>query len=152
MLRQENGFLRSGAWNALTACRLGGRRMLKVLIVDDNASFRGSFRDLLSQQLPQVVILEAADGKEALEQMRRTAPDLAFIDIELPGENGLDLTRQLRGRHVDMPIAIITNYDLPEYRLAARDCGADSFFSNTFSSAEDIFAWIEFASRGVSVP
>ncbi len=126
--------------------------MLKVLIVDDNASFRGSFRDLLSQQLPEVVVLEAADGTEALEQMRRTAPDLAFIDIELPGENGLDLTRKLRGRHVEMPIAIITNYDLPEYRLAARDCGADSFFSKTSSSAEDILAWIDSASLGLPIP
>jgi DNA-binding NarL/FixJ family response regulator len=126
--------------------------MLKVLIVDDNASFRGSLRDLLSQQLPQVVVLEAADGKEALEQMRRTAPDLAFIDIELGAESGLDLTRKIRGQHLEMPIAIITNYDLPEYRLAARDCGASSFFSKTSSSAEDIFAWIDSTSPGVSVP
>ncbi len=123
--------------------------MLKVLIVDDSASFRGSLRDLLSQQLPQALILEAADGKEALELVRRTPPDLAFIDIELGAESGLDLTRKIRVQHLDMPIAIITNYDLPEYRLAARDCGANSFFSKTSSCVEDILAWVAAASPGL---
>ena len=126
--------------------------MLKVLIVDDSASFRGSLRDLFSQQLPQVLVLEAADEREALEQVRRKAPDLAFIDIELGTESGLDLTRTIRQQHLDMPIAMITNYDLPEYRLAARDCGADSFFSKTSSSAEDILAWVASASPGVLIP
>ena len=126
--------------------------MLKVLIVDDSASFRGSLRDLLSQQLPRVLVVEAADGREALEQVRRTVPDLAFIDIELGVESGLDLTRKIRGQHLDMPIAIITNYDLPEYRLAARDYGANSFFSKTSNSAEDILAWVASASPGIVIP
>ena len=126
--------------------------MLKVLIVDDSASFRGSLRDLLCQQLPRVLVLEAADGREALEQVRQTAPDLAFIDIQLGTESGLDLTRKIRSRHLDMRIAIITNYDLPEYRLAARDCGADSFFSKTSNSAEDILAWVASASPGIPTP
>ena len=126
--------------------------MLKVLIVDDSASFRGSLRDLFSQQLPQVLVLEAADEREALEQIRRTAPNLAFIDIELGTESGLDLTRKIRVQHLDMPIAIITNYDLPEYRLAARDYGANSFFSKTSNSAEDILAWVASASPGIVIP
>jgi DNA-binding NarL/FixJ family response regulator len=126
--------------------------MLKVLIVDDSAAFRASLRDLLCQQLSQVLVVEAADGGEALEQVRRTAPDLAFIDIELGGESGLDLTRRIRGRHLEMPIAIITNYDLPEYRLAARDCGANSFFSKTSSIAEDILTWVASASPGIPIP
>ena len=126
--------------------------MLKVLIVDDSASFRGSLRDLLCQQLPRVLVLEAADGREAQELVRRTKPDLALIDIELGVGSGLDLTRKIRVRHRDMPIAIITNYDLPEYRLAARDCGANSFFSKTSSSVEDILAWVASASPGIPIP
>jgi DNA-binding NarL/FixJ family response regulator len=126
--------------------------MPKVLIVDDSASFRGSLRDLICQQLRGVLVLEAADGREALELVRRTAPDLAFIDIELGTENGLDLTRTIRRQHLDMPIAIITNYDLPEYRQAARESGANSFFSKTSSSADDILAWVATASPGILVP
>ena len=126
--------------------------MLKVLIVDDSASFRASLRDLLCQQLPEVLVVEAADAREALEQLRRTAPDLAFIDIALGAESGLDLARKIRVGHPDMPIAIITNYDLPEYRLAAQDCGADSFFSKTSGSVEDILAWVASASSGIPIP
>ncbi len=126
--------------------------MLKVLIVDDSASFRGSLRDLLCQQLPEVLVLEAVDGREALEEVCRTALDLAFIDIELGAESGLDLTRRIRVRHLDMSIAIITNYDLPEYRLAAQDCGANAFFSKTSSSVEDILAWVAAASPGIPTP
>jgi DNA-binding NarL/FixJ family response regulator len=126
--------------------------MLKVLIVDDSASFRGSLRDLLCQQLPRVLVSEAGDGKEALEQVQRTAFDLAFIDIELGPESGLDLTRTIRRQHLAMPIAIITNYDLPEYRLAARDSGANSFFSKTSSSVEDLLAWVASASPGIPIP
>jgi DNA-binding NarL/FixJ family response regulator len=126
--------------------------MLKVLIVDDSASFRGSLRDLLCQELPRVLVVEAGDGREALEQVRRTAFDLAFIDIELGPESGLDLTRKIRGQHLEMPIAIITNYDLPDYRLAAQDCGADSFFSKTSNSAEDLLAWVASASPGIPIP
>ena len=125
--------------------------MLKVLIVDDSASFRGSLRDLLCQQLPRVLVLEAADGREALEQVRQTAPDLAFIDIELAEESGLDLTRKIREDHGDIPIAVITSYDLPEYRLAARECGASCFFSKIASSAKDIFAWITSVSPDVVI-
>jgi DNA-binding NarL/FixJ family response regulator len=126
--------------------------MLKVLIVDDSASFRGTLRDLLRQQVPQVLVVEAADAREALEQLGRTTPDLAFIDIELGTGSGLDLTRKIRIRHPDIPIAIITNYDLPEYRLAARDSGASSFFSKISSSVEDLLAWVASASPDIRIP
>ena len=125
--------------------------MLTVLIVDDNASYRGSLRDLLREHLPDVLVVEAADGKEALEQIRRTDPDLAFIDIELAEESGLDLTRKIREDRGDIPIAVITSYDLPEYRLAAQECGASCFFSKIASSAKDIFAWITSVSPDVVI-
>jgi DNA-binding NarL/FixJ family response regulator len=126
--------------------------MLKVLIVDHSASFRSSLRELLCQEVPQVLVVEASDGREALELFHRTTPDLAFIDIELNAESGLDLTRTIRRQHLDMPIAIITDYDLPEYRLATQDCGANSFFSKTSSSVEGILAWVASASPGIVIP
>jgi two-component system response regulator YesN len=125
--------------------------MLKVLIVEDNASFRSSLRELLCQQVPRVLVVEASDGREALELFQRNAPDLAFIDIELGTESGLDLTRTIRRQHLDMPIAIITNYELPEYRVAAREAGANSFFSKTSSSVDDIVAWVASASPEIPI-
>jgi DNA-binding NarL/FixJ family response regulator len=60
--------------------------MLNILIIDDNDSFRVSFRDLLSQQFPAMHIEEAADSKGSLEKITEHLPDLMFVDIELAGK------------------------------------------------------------------
>jgi len=108
--------------------------MLRTLIVDDNASFRHSFREHLCQHAPGIEVLEAGSFREALEKVTETNPDLVFIDIELAGESGLELTRTIREHHAYTPIAILTNHDLPEYREAARESGANYFFSKKYSN------------------
>jgi len=117
--------------------------MLNILIIDDNESFRGSFRDLLSQHFPAMHIEEAADSKGSLEKITEHLPDLMFVDIELAGESGLDLTRKIRLIHDTTTIAILTNYDLPEYRDAAQESGADYFFSKGASSMEEVLTLVD---------
>ncbi len=117
--------------------------MLRILIVDDNASFRHSFREHLCQHAPGIELLEAGSLREALEKVTETSPDLVFIDIELAGESGLELTRKIREHHADTPIAILTNYDLPEYRQAAERAGANFFFSKGASSMEEVLAMVD---------
>ena len=117
--------------------------MLNILIIDDNDSFRGSFRDLLSQHFPAMHIEEAADTKGSLEKITEHPPDLMFVDIELAGESGLELIRKIRTSHVDPVIAIFTNYDLPEYRDAAQESGANYFFSKGSSSMEEVLALVD---------
>ena len=117
--------------------------MLNILIIDDNDSFRGSFRDLLSQHFPAMHIEEAADSKASLRKITKHPPDLMFVDIELAGESGLDLARKIRSVHDATTIAILTNYDLPEYRDAAKDCGANYFFSKGASSMEEVLALVD---------
>ena len=117
--------------------------MLNILIIDDNDSFRESFRDLLSQHFPAMHIVEAADTKGSLEKIGEQPPDLMFVDIELAGESGLDLARKIRSTHLDTTIAILTNYDLPEYRDAAKDSGANYFFSKGASSMEEVLDLVD---------
>jgi DNA-binding NarL/FixJ family response regulator len=117
--------------------------MLNILIIDDNDSFRESFKDLLSQHFPAMHIEEAPDSKGSLEKIARHPPHLMFVDIELAGENGLDLTRKIRSTLHHTTIAILTNYDLPEYRKAAKDSGADYFFSKGGSSMEEVLALVD---------
>ena len=105
--------------------------MITVLIVDDNASFRQFFAVHLYQYSPGMVITEAADAAEALERMNATHPDLLFVDIQLPGESGLELTRKLKADCPKFVIAVLTAFDLPEYREAAQNLGADHFFSKS---------------------
>jgi len=117
--------------------------MLNILIIDDNKSFRGSFRDLLSQHFPAMRIEEAADSKGSLQKITEHPPDLMFVDIELAGESGLDLIRKVRTSYADPVIAIFTNYDLPEYRDAAQESGANYFFSKGSSSMEEVLALVD---------
>jgi len=117
--------------------------MLNILIIDDNASFRESFRDLLSQHFPAMHIEEGADTKGAIEKITEYPPDLIFVDIELAEENGLELIRRIRTAHAAPVIAIFTNYDLPEYRDASRDSGANYFFSKGDSSVEEVLALVD---------
>jgi DNA-binding NarL/FixJ family response regulator len=117
--------------------------MLTILIIDDNASFRESFRDLLVQHFPNMHIDEVADTKGALEKIIEHPPDLIFVDIELAGESGLELIGKIRTGDTDPVIAIFTSYDLPEYHEAAKDFGANYFFSKGASSMEDVLALVD---------
>ena len=117
--------------------------MPTILIIDDNASFRESFRDLLVQHFPDMRIEEALDSKGSLEKIAEHPPDLMFVDIELAGESGLDLARKVRSIHGDTTIAILTNYDLPEYREAAKISGANHFFSKGASSVDEVLELVD---------
>jgi DNA-binding NarL/FixJ family response regulator len=117
--------------------------MLRTLIVDDNASFRHSFREHLCQYAPGMNVVEAGCVSDALVKFAETSPDMVFIDIDLAGESGLELTRKIREHHADMPIAILTNHDLPEYREAARESGANYFFSKSASSMEEVLTLVD---------
>jgi DNA-binding NarL/FixJ family response regulator len=61
--------------------------------------------------------------------MEASSPDTIFMDLRLPGANGLELTQKIKAQSPDTVVVIITNYDLPEYREAAFQSGADHFLS-----------------------
>lgn len=112
--------------------------MLKTLIVEDNATFRQSLKATLETEFPLMVIEEAEDGKEAMQRVTTFRPDLIFMDIKLPGETGLDLTKRIKTHDTSIVIIILTSYDLPEYREAAQQYGADYFVSKGSSTREEI--------------
>ncbi|MDY6987236.1 MAG: response regulator transcription factor [Thermodesulfobacteriota bacterium] len=103
--------------------------MLKVLLVEDSTLFRKTFKDALHRRFPSVLIEEAADAEEALEKVTRFLPDVLFADVRLPGESGLELTRMIKKRYPETTVVILTHHDLPEYREAAHNVGADGFIS-----------------------
>ncbi len=110
--------------------------MPKMLIVDDNALFRESLRDILHVGFPSLKINEANDGEEALAKVEACRPDLIFMDVSLPGENGLEVTKKVKARYPHIVIVVVTNYDLPEYRDAALRNGANHFLSKDSPSKE----------------
>jgi DNA-binding NarL/FixJ family response regulator len=100
---------------------------MRILIVEDNAVFRNTFKEVLCKKFPFMVVEEAMNGAEAMEKVETFLPELVFMDIRLPGETGLELTKKIKASHPQILIIILTDYDLPEYRKAALDNGADDF-------------------------
>jgi CheY-like chemotaxis protein len=119
--------------------RIGG---FKVLIVEDSALFRRLLKETLNERFPSIDIHEAADGDEALQEIETSRPDLIFMDIRLPGENGIELTKKLKTRYPDIIVIILTGYDLPEYRELSCQY-ADYFFSKDSLTTENLFALVQ---------
>jgi DNA-binding NarL/FixJ family response regulator len=109
-----------------------------TLIVDDNNMYRQFLVDLLCQHFPVMRIAEAGDGEEVCRQVDAHRPDLVFMDIHMPGHNGLELTKTIKASHPDIVVVILTSYDLPEYQEAARENGASFFLAKGRTSPSDI--------------
>jgi CheY-like chemotaxis protein len=103
--------------------------MKRILIVEDNAFFLQFLRETLRARFPLLELSEAANGEEAMQKIKVFQPDAIFMDLRLPGENGLELTKKIKADYPGIVIVIITNYDLPEYREAAYESKADHFVS-----------------------
>lgn len=101
----------------------------RILIVDDSDPFRQTVKQSLQMSFPTVAIDEAADGGAVLRKVDAFLPDLIFMDIKLPGVNGLELTKKVKTAHPNITIFILTSYDMPEYRGAAFQYGADRFLA-----------------------
>lgn len=86
---------------------------------------------------------EAEDAETALRQAEAQRFDLVFVDIRLPRENGLTLTKSIKTAHVDAVVCVITSYDILEYREAAFRNGADHFLVKGDSSEAEIVGMVE---------
>jgi DNA-binding NarL/FixJ family response regulator len=117
--------------------------MRKALIVEDHADFRHSLNLTLFSRFPSLSIAEAGTGKAALEQVDDLDPDLIFMDINLPDDNGLNLTRIIKASHADTTVIIITAYDLPEYRQAAFEAGASQFIPKSSLGEDEVLKLVE---------
>ncbi len=114
----------------------------KVLIVEDSTLFRQLFKEALQDRFPSIEIYEAIDGEEAQQEIEVLHPHLIFMDLRLPGENGLELTKKVKTRYPNLIVIILTGYDLPEYQEVSWQY-ADYFFSKDSSTMENIFTLVE---------
>jgi len=117
--------------------------MAKILIVEDNIFFRELLKETLNSRFPSVDVFEASDGKEALQKIETHLPNLIFMDIKLPEESGLELTKKIKARYPDVVIIILTSYDLPEYREAAHQYKADHFLAKGSATKEEILRLVD---------
>jgi len=116
--------------------------MCKTLIVEDNPVFRQLLTELLKTRFPTITIAEEPDGSELFPRIDAFHPNIVFMDIRLPGVNGLTLTKKIKLNYPEIIVVILTSYDLPEYRQAAIQSKADYFVTKD-SSTQDFLALIE---------
>jgi CheY-like chemotaxis protein len=117
----------------------------KVLVVDDSKLARMAIARALSSLRPEWTRVEAASADEALARSRETAFDVALIDFNMPGRDGLALASQLRELSPEMPLAVITANLQHEIVTRAGELGAD-FLSKPVNERE-LDAFLDTATR-----
>ena len=123
--------------------------MIRVLVADDQALVRGSFRLLVDTAPDLDVVGEAATGAEAVEIATREKPDVLLMDIRMPEMDGIEATRQITGSGptADVRVLILTTFDLDEYVYAALRAGASGFLLKDTPPA-DLLAAIRVIAAG----
>ena len=117
---------------------------MRALIVEDNSYFREIFKMAFLHKFPSFIVEEAGNGEEALQILTGMSPDLIFLDILLPGEDGLQLAQKIKMDFPNIRIAMLTNYDVPASRRAAAKFGVDRFFIKDSLNWEEIKEWVSF--------
>ncbi len=102
--------------------------MYKVVIIDDEAVIREGLKTIIDWEKQGFVVAgEAASGREGLQLIERSRPDLAIVDIKMPGMNGLEMINSLREQKVDCEVIILTGYSEFAYAQKAVELGVKAF-------------------------
>lgn len=123
--------------------------MIRVLLVDDQPLLRSGFRALLDLEEDIEVVGEAGDGEQAVALARELLPDVALVDVQMPGADGIEATRRiaLDPRLAGVHVVILTSYGFDEYVLDALRAGAAGFLVKDIEP-EDLLHAVRVAARG----
>ncbi len=103
--------------------------LIKILLADDHSIVRAGLRRIVEESGDMEVIAEAADGREAIQQVHKKVPDVAVIDISMPGLDGLEVISQLRTYYPKLPILILTMHEEGQYVVRAIEAGAMGYIT-----------------------
>lgn len=97
---------------------------INVLLADDHRIVRAGLSRMVAEAEGIAVVAEAADGMEAIKKVRKHDPDVAVIDISMPGMDGLEVVARLRAEFPDLPVLILTMHEEEQYVIRAIEAGA----------------------------
>ena len=109
---------------------------IRVLVTDDHAIVRDGICALLALTGDIEAVGEATNGREALEMVRKLAPDVVLMDIAMPLMDGLEATRRIHKEFPQAKVIVLTQYEDREYVLPVIEAGASGFVSKTAASSE----------------
>jgi DNA-binding NarL/FixJ family response regulator len=115
---------------------------MRVILADDSALILARLQDALSSYTNVEILGSFKNGTEALDAIKTLRPDLAIIDIKMPGLSGLEVLIEVRKEDRKIKIIIITFYSSDYYEKLARQLGADYFFSKVddFEKVSEVVA------------
>jgi DNA-binding NarL/FixJ family response regulator len=122
---------------------------IRVLVVDDHTIVRDGICALLRLAGDIEVVGEAANGREALEMVKKLLPDVVLMDIAMPNMDGLEATRRIHKEFPGVKVLVLTQYDDKEYVFPVIEAGASGFLSKTAGSS-DLVSGIRSVYRGDS--
>jgi len=108
---------------------LGEVIVIKVLLADDHSIVRAGLRRIVEESGEMEVVAEADDGREAIQRVQETSPDVAVIDISMPGLDGLEVISQLQALHPELPILVLTMHEEGQYVVRAIQAGAMGYLT-----------------------
>jgi len=124
--------------------------VIRVVLAEDQSMVRGALASLLGLEPDIEVVGEAADGEEVIAVAEATRPDIALLDIEMPGRDGISAAEQLRHRVPGCRVVILTTFGRPGYLRRAMEAGAVAFLVKD-SPASELAAAIRRVLRGERV-
>jgi DNA-binding NarL/FixJ family response regulator len=123
---------------------------VSVLLVDDDALMRAGLAAILSSDDEIEVVGEAPDGRVALERIRELRPDVALMDVRMPGLDGIAATRQAVTTTPETRVVILTTFEDDDYIFGALTAGASGFLLKR-TSPEELLAAIKTVAAGDSL-
>ena len=120
---------------------------VSVLLADDQPLLRRGFRMILEAEPDLTVVGEAGNGEEAFELARRHTPDVALMDIRMPGTDGIEATQRITAAGPLPKVLVLTTFDLDEYGYDALAAGASGFLLKVVTS-ERLFEAVRLVAAG----
>jgi two-component system, NarL family, invasion response regulator UvrY len=121
--------------------------MIKIAIVDDHAVVRAGLRQYLSEQVDLQVVAEAANGREALDIVRKGLIDVLVMDLSMPEQSGVDALAAIRARAPELPVLILSGFPETHYATTLLRQGASGYL-NKECDPDEIVTAIRTVARG----
>jgi NarL family two-component system response regulator LiaR len=109
---------------------------IKILIADDHAVVREGTRQILEQEPDLDVVAEAANGEEAVKLAGSCKPDVAILDIAMPGVDGIEATKQIKALYPAITVLILTAYDDDQFVFGLLEAGAAGYLLKSVRGRE----------------
>lgn len=128
------------------------KKIVKVLIADDQTLFREGIKDVLTGEKWISVVGEAADGEEAVALAKKLKPDVILMDIKLPKMDGITATKNIKKTEPNINILMLSSFEDEAHVMDAVQAGANGYLSKMLPAAELVNSIRTFTTEGLMIP